>query len=46
MEEKMAKNIAEFFKTPKNLEMIDKMISKGVKITNKYQTTKLFNIFY
>ena len=34
--EKMARNIADFFKDENNLKMIDEMITLGVKITNKY----------
>lgn len=34
--EKMAKNIEEYFSDKKNIEIIDEIISLGVKITNKY----------
>ncbi len=34
--DKMAKNIAEFFKDKSNLDMIDELLKSGVKIRNKY----------
>ena len=42
--EKMAKSIIEFFHNVKNVQMIDEMVSLGVKIKNKYSNADLLRL--
>ncbi len=42
--EKMAKSIIDFFANSKNIQMIDEMISLGVKIKNKYSNADLLRL--
>ena len=42
--EKMAKSIIDFFANSKNIQMIDEMVSLGVKIKNKYSNADLLRL--